>query len=166
MLSLLVCFATVVLWVRGHWRLDKLYWGEEGSLYTVYLGYGQALVSREQDETRSATPYGRSSFNQQESFEELMESGSGRPPTILRDHDWQLPGVGFRSEHTVWIMGLTTYRRRFTISYWLIVLLTLILPASRIRFRKRHRLGLCAKCGYDLRATPDRCPECGTIPAS
>jgi hypothetical protein len=49
-----------------------------------------------------------------------------------------------------WI-GWTVYRRR--------------------RARRRDRAGLCPKCGYDVRANPTRCSECGyelktvTVPA-
>jgi hypothetical protein len=59
--------------------------------------------------------------------------------------------------------------RTFTAPYWFFLLAGAILPAKYVRrvwrtkIRVRNRQ--CISCGYDLRATPERCPECGAIPA-
>jgi len=52
---------------------------------------------------------------------------------------------------------------------WSVVLASALLPATWFiiwwRRSRQRKPGQCASCGYDLRATPDRCPECGTIQA-
>ena len=51
---------------------------------------------------------------------------------------------------------------------WAVMVPLLVLPATAAascwQRRRRSARGNCRSCGYDLRATPDRCPECGATP--
>jgi hypothetical protein len=63
--------------------------------------------------------------------------------------------------------------RVWVIPHWFLFLATAALPAWWLKrhppatwpsplARRRRAAGLCPKCAYDLRATPGRCPECGS----
>jgi hypothetical protein len=58
------------------------------------------------------------------------------------------------------------FQYTYMISDWLVMMVFAVFPAlwvvARVR-QSRKRVGYCRSCGYDLRATPGRCPECGTV---
>ena len=82
--------------------------------------------------------------------------------------------ASFWSWHDLgWIRGfnfanIPSYTRLW-LPTWLVVVPTIlplpVLITLRSRRRCRGQDGCCRKCGYDLRGTPGRCPECGTVPA-
>jgi hypothetical protein len=82
----------------------------------------------------------------------------------LLGFDW-VHGYTGTSDITMRSTNLESLR----VPYWFVVIATASLPgwslicsSRRAARRRRAAGGLCAKCGYDLRATPGRCPECGT----
>jgi hypothetical protein len=52
------------------------------------------------------------------------------------------------------------------IPFWILIPATAVLPALWIHLRRRQRdrvnFGHCLSCGYDLRESKEKCPECGT----
>jgi hypothetical protein len=75
-------------------------------------------------------------------------------------------GFGYSPLSRKQAFGVNILRWSVGVPHWFIALLCLPLPLIAFRrWRRKRRIereGLCRVCGYDLRASVDRCPECGT----
>jgi hypothetical protein len=94
--------------------------------------------------------------------------------TWLRDYG-KPPGVVFidrrllKPDTREWLTfsarSFPGIRQTLIMPHWFAMLPLLIAPGicavQLMRQRRRRNLGLCLRCGYDLRASTERCPECG-----
>jgi hypothetical protein len=162
-LSFLFCVATVVVWVRSYWwtttlgRYSRPYDGAALHTYECALRPGRLTV------IDSLWGRGGDAATSYAVVDERVENFTPSP-----DVDVVHLGFGWVSYLTPPDMASSSVRG-MSVPYWAVAIGLAVPPALACRRRARHRVarratGLCPTCGYDLRATPDRCPECGNAP--
>ena len=167
-LSLLMCVATVIVWIRSEFAYDA-FW--KISLDRTTGNWMAPAVIW--DDGRLLVIVRTTHFNN--------PKGAGRPwthtPAASYRHYPHGPQYnGFSNVKWMWFYqgdnwdGAGQRGREYwlILRIWIIAALFAIAPVMWAwRAKREHGRGtpgFCRQCGYDLRATPDRCPECGTIP--
>ena len=85
--------------------------------------------------------------------------------TLSWSRYWHFAGFAYRHvpKYEAKLVDVETWY--FIMPFWALTLLFALYPtifySRKFRFARRKKRGLCIHCGYDLRASPDRCPECG-----
>jgi hypothetical protein len=175
-LSRLLGVAIVVLWVRGFWRGSRLHLSFGGATpagvsytrWTVEAESGRVVVQRETlAGTASALEERTQRWRARLERPIRLESGppiipQGRTMTYVLESLWDFASGTAAAPVPPAGRMVASY---VLFPHWL-PLVPVGAPAAcwawrRWTSRRWRRRGACRRCGYDLRATPGRCPECG-----
>ncbi|HEY7091079.1 MAG TPA: hypothetical protein VH518_23480, partial [Tepidisphaeraceae bacterium] len=150
--SLLLCVATVGLWVRSYWVSYALERSEVGGRAATTIVYSQSGSLGIYHQSFKG-PQGTTSPSSRIDLSEWDSSSFSRPT-------WH----GFWFERSEVLTASLSRRSVLAIAipHWLVSLSFAILPSCWLLLQRKRRLlrtaGRCKTCGYDLRATPERCP--------
>jgi hypothetical protein len=151
-LAALLLAATVALWVRSYWVSDFVAIGWRGA----YLQYQFMAEDDSGRQDITLTIDWTSEIQFMHLKVKSREPLRWEPPTLLHR-------FGF---YYVSDFAPKAYLASPTIGfpYWFAALTFASIPLDRLvlrRWRARCKEGFCNRCGYDLRASHGRCPECG-----
>ena len=147
-----------VLWMGSYWRTTSVRYTGTASRYWVIVDRGIVQL------TFTDGDPGDQGF----AWNDYSRGGYGRAKLdMFGNRAWARLGFGTWTELCLdgghFLSPLP--QRVVFLPLWAIVLATVIAPtAVLVRSRIQHHrteANLCLVCGYDLRATADRCPECG-----
>ena len=156
--SLVLCVGVAAGWVASYWCGYGIAQTELQRLAGLGVTRGLVQWSEVQQPPGALAYFGPVSGPH--FFHNSPATAVGPPPNAMTtDWDGLLRPVGFGFAQR---SPPLTYRR-VIVPCWALTFLLAIAPAEWLRRRRRRsRRGFCLTCGYDLRASPNRCPECGT----
>jgi len=183
-LSLVACAASLSVWVISHRRCD-VFWvyrlgphlsgrgtGEVGlyddNTWSLKVSRGAVAIGYF-DHRLSPRPAVRAYAGSQQGW----HHAASKPYDL---YDWinypAVQALGFKYGLCVYKLGTFTFGRELIVPLWVLVLVFAAPPIGLVARRfvtlpqQRREAGCCPRCGYDLRATPRRCPECGSVNAA
>ena len=166
LVTIAVATVLALAWLRSYWVSDGVFWKDKRVMLRVMSSRGQVLVG-----------YWRSVGTH-----DFPQVGIGYTRRLPRDVAEMAvrPEIGSAPDWRWSRLGLVLERDQGSIArgwvaivpYWVVLLAVATLAFGKrllwtpIVRRRRRRRGRCVACGYDLRGSTDRCPECGTASGS
>lgn len=178
--SMLLCVATLLVWVRAQFAMDWLRWyatsdaANTWRAWDVFSNRFTICFSRKLylfEHPGNAVEFRDGALNRPDGIHLVSNPPYSRP---LGESIWNQLGFAVAIEPLHYDLYSTDRYQLgmsyYDVPYWFFVLVFLGVAAPGMISFRRHRRearlarsNCCLTCGYDLRATPDRCPECGAM---
>jgi hypothetical protein len=160
---------TAVMWIRSYYRVDSIHWSDSQHFASLVSSGGRVNFTWTDWEKKTAWSGGwsfgsRQRIDPQRPHWETLQHDNGRRRFL--GFEWST-GIHPMAESPTQVSFYLPLYSLYAVPYWAILVcvpgpVVLRTIFTETRRRRRIRQSLCPACGYDLRASSERCPECGT----